>query len=187
MNGSYSKTTSLTRKEVLVNNEDMKNKNLLYALVGILVLVLLVGGGFYFLNSRNQSDNEDEISEFEEDYPELSPDEIGLTMEARSDGRAVRFAIGKASDIESIEYDLSYEADLSDAEAAEGGEGGRIQRGVTGEDTVTGDTYESEYLDLGSCSSGRCRYDTGVEEVTLVLKITKKDGNIYQVTDSLTL
>lgn len=162
------------------------NKKILIGIIAF-VVILLVGGGAFFLFSRNnQTTLEDEIPEFEEDYPELSPDEIGLVMEARSDGRAVMFTLNNASDIESVEYDLSYEADLSSAEAAEGGEG-RIQRGVTGEDTVTGDVYESKYLDLGSCSSGKCRYDTGVEEVTLILKITKKDGSIYQVTDSLTL
>lgn len=163
----------------------MKEKRLL--IIGAVILILVfVGGGFFLLNSRGADVDEEEVAEFEEDYPELDPSEIGLEMEANSNGRQVRFTISKASDIESIEYDLSYEADLSGAEAAEGGEG-RIQRGVTGEDTVTGDSFESDWLDLGSCSSGTCRYDTGVEEVTLVLKVTKKDGNIYQVTESLSL
>lgn len=163
----------------------MKQKNLLIA-VAIVLILLLVGGGYLFLNSRGGDAEREDVSEFEEDYPELDPSEIGLEMESSANGRQVRFTIGKAGDIESIEYDLSYEADLSGAEAAEGGEG-RIQRGVTGEDTVSGSTYTSEWLDLGSCSSGTCRYDTGVEEVTLVLKLTKKDGSIYQVTGTLNL
>lgn len=160
------------------------NKKLLLGL-GALVLLLIIGGGFFFL-SRSPEAPEETVPEFEEEYPELSPEEIGLEMEARSDGKAVKFTIANAADIENIEYDLSYEADFSSAEAAEGGEG-RIQRGVTGEDDVDTDVYESDYLDLGSCSSGTCRYDTGVEEVTLVIKLTKDDGSIYQVTDSLTL
>lgn len=163
----------------------MKDKRFLIVGVVILILVML-GGGYFFLNSRGADSDAEEVSEFEEDYPELSPEEIGLEIEANSNGKQVRFTIGEAGDIESIEYDLSYEADLSGAEAAEGGEG-RIQRGVTGEDRVDGETYTSEWLDLGSCSSGTCRYDTGIEEVTLVIKLTKKDGSIYQVEDSLTL
>lgn len=160
------------------------NKKLLIGIVAVVVL-LLIGGGFFFLN-RSTEVPEDTVAEFEESYPELDPEEIGLEMEARSDGKAIKFTINEASDIESIEYDLSYEADFSGAEAAEGGTG-RIQRGVTGEDDVDGDVYESDYLDLGSCSSGTCRYDTGVEEVTLVIKLTKDDGSIYQVTDSIEL
>ena len=161
----------------------LKNKSVLIA-IGVVVAVLLALGAFYFVANQNTAEPEEQASETM--VKTISPEEIGLTMELTPDKKKVMFKIAKAEGIESIEYELVYEADSTAQEKSEGGED-RVQRGITGEaDVESGaSSYESEELDLGSCSRNVCRYDTGVSTVDITLKLTKSDGNIYNVEDTL--
>lgn len=163
----------------------LKNRNIQIAL-GVVLLVLVGLGGFYFFANRSAEEPEEQASETL--VKTISPEEIGLTMEATPDKKKIKFSIAKAEGIESIEYEMVYEADSTAQEKSEGGEP-RVQRGITGEaDVPSGaSNYESEELDLGSCSRNVCRYDTGVTQVDMTLKLTKDDGNIYNVEDSLEL
>jgi hypothetical protein len=97
-------------------------------------------------------------------------------MEALNNNKQVVFTIAKSDGITAVEYELTYTA--ADEQ----------QRGVIGqvEDLEEGNPIESKPLDLGSCSSGVCKYDTGVTSVDLLLKVTK-GGKDYQVKDSLIL
>jgi hypothetical protein len=154
----------------------MKDKRIIIGLVVILFLVL--GGGYYLLSSNQAAPTEEEQATIIEDtIPTLSPSEIGLTLTARSDNKAVKFAIAKPEGITSVDYEISYMAE------------GDIPRGAIGKvDAVTGNSeIESKFIDLGSCSSGKCKYDSGVTSVTFTLKITKSDGKVYQVQKSLSL
>jgi hypothetical protein len=158
----------------------MQNKN--YIIIGVVILLLGLGA-FFYLSSRNAEPVVPVENSLDEEVVTLSPEEIGLELVASANNRQVKFVINKPDGISALEYELSYEAD------AAGGEEGRISRGVAGEEELDGteEVYESKFLDLGSCSSGTCRYDTGVESVNLLLKVTKSDDTVYQVEDSLTL
>jgi flagellar basal body-associated protein FliL len=162
-----------------------KKKGFLIALVVVLVL-LLGGGGFYFISSKNKAPAQDEQADQSDQVLTLSPEEIGLTVEPKSDKKAVKIKIEKAGDIKSIEYQVTYEADSTAEEKAEGGDP-RVQRGITGDADVKDSSYESDWLDLGSCSRNVCRYDTGVEKVDVTLKIVKKNGKTYEVQKSVDL
>lgn len=163
-----------------------KNKTILIVL-GVLVGLTVLIGGFLTFANRSNSQTEDDQFVDEQVVEKMSPDEIGLTMEANASSKAVKFMIAKADGIKSIEYQVTYEADSTAAEQSEGGEP-RVQRGITGESMIKGGgTFESEWLDLGSCSKNVCRYDTGVDTVTLTLKIVKDDGKVYEVEQSLEL
>jgi hypothetical protein len=163
----------------------LKNKNIQIAL-GVVLLVIVGLGGFFLFANRGGEAPVEEASETL--VKTIKPEEIGLKMEATPDGKKVKFSIAKADGIESIEYELTYEADSTAQEQSEGGEP-RVQRGITGEaDIESGaSSFESEELDLGSCSRNVCRYDTGVSSVDMTLKLTKSDGNIYNVESSLEL
>lgn len=162
-----------------------KNKVVLIV-IGVVAAIAVLAGGYFFLASRNATDEDTGFIE-EQIVEKISAEEIGLTMEAKSDKKAVKFLIEKADGIESIEYQVTYEADSTAAEKSEGGEP-RVQRGITGEARIDGgSTFESEWLDLGSCSKNVCRYDTGVSEVMLTLKIVKSDGKVYEVEQTLEL
>ncbi|MEN9407051.1 MAG: hypothetical protein RLZZ455_267 [Candidatus Parcubacteria bacterium] len=166
------------------------NKKLLFPALAV-VFVLLVGAGGYFFLSRNSSGSPSEQEEqgfVDEVIPTMAPDAIGLSMVARSDKKAVKLVLSNASDIQSIEFDLVYDADQSTSFGEDDGGSGQVSRNVTDEVAVDGESpFETKYYDLGSCSSGKCRYDTGVTEVKLEMKVTKKDGKVFQVSDSLDL
>jgi hypothetical protein len=163
-----------------------KNKTVMIVL-GVLIALGVLVGGYFFVASRSASEEDSDFID-EQVVESMAPEEIGLTMEAKSDKKAVKFLIAKAEGISSIEYQVTYEADSTAAERSEGGED-RVQRGITGEAQIeSGDSsYESEWLDLGSCSKNVCRYDTGVSQVMLTLKIVKDDGKVYQVEQTLEL
>jgi|SRR6185369_7958894 len=150
-------------------------------ILGVVVVLVVLLGGYAYMNKRAQSNTEPSDEEMQQVVEKLSPDEIGLKVTANPAKKAVKFAIDKLSGIKSIEYQLTYEADSTAAEQSEGGEA-RVQRGITGESKITSnDTYESPWLDLGSCSKNVCRYDTGVKSVDLTLKVVKDDGKTYEV------
>ncbi len=168
------------------------SKKILAIIIAVVILLSVAGGGYYlFAKKAASTDNsQDMIGTPEQVFPKISKDEIGLSMSATPDKKKVKFAIAKTNGIKSIDYELTYEADASKDGSDEGEDTtGRIQRGVTGtaKSLTTGTPYESQYLDLGSCSKNVCRYDTGVKSVSLVLKITKNDGKIYQANDSINL
>ncbi len=163
------------------------NKNLLIG-VGAVVLLLLGLGGYFVMSNRSAEPVEPVEESLENEAISIKPEEIGLELEATPNKKQVKFIISKAIGITALEYELSYEAD-STGGTDDGDGGGRISRGVAGEDELDGteESYESKLLDLGSCSSGTCRYDTGVTDVQLLLKITKDDGKVYAVEDTLEL
>lgn len=163
-----------------------KNRTVLIIL-GIVVGLAMLAGGFLLIANRSNSQAEDDQFINEQVVEKMDPSKIGLTMEANSNKKAVKFKIEKADGIKSIEYEVTYEADSTAAEQSEGGEEARVERGITGEATIKGgSSYTSEWLDLGSCSKNVCRYDTGVASVTLTLKIVK-GGKVYEVEQTLDL
>lgn len=160
----------------------MKNRKTL--LIAGVLLLLVLGGTVYLLNRSTEP--EEVETEYIDEVITLSPADIGLKMEASPTRQQVRFIITKPEGIESLEYELSYEADVPPGYL---GEEEKVSRGIAGEEELEPNTqlFESKYLDLGSASSGTFRPDIGVEEVHLILKLNKTDGKVYQVEDSLTL
>jgi flagellar basal body-associated protein FliL len=162
-----------------------KNKGAIIAIV-VVLLLLLGGGGFYFISSQHKAPAQEEQADQTDQVLTLSPEEIGLTVEPKPDKQAVKIKIAKAGDIKSIEYQVTYEADSTAEEKAEGGDP-RVQRGITGNADVKDSSYASDWLDLGSCSRNVCRYDTGVQKVDVTLKIVKKNGKTYEAQTSIDL
>lgn len=154
--------------------EYIRNKKLLAAVAVFLVLVLL-GGIFFITRNQNISSKDADIRDGISDssLPSLDPSDIGMVVTLRPDGKALMFEIKKASDIQGIEYTIEYEKEI---------EGERVPEGIFGlmniaEDGIT----KTDYREFGTCSSGRCRYDDVVSDITIILKVTKKDGKEYQV------
>ncbi len=149
------------------------------------VAVLVVVSGYLLFAPKPQAEEEPVVQD--QSVQSISAEDLGLTLTTKPDGKAVMFEITKLDGIKSLEYELVYEADSTAAEIAEGGEP-RVQRGITGDaDTSGKSTFESEWLDLGSCSRNVCRYDSGVESVSLTLKLNKADGKILQSEKTLEL
>lgn len=161
-----------------------KNRNN-QIITGVVVVLLLISG-FLIFGKKSKTVQQDTTQD--QTVQKLSAEDLGLIITPKPDKKAIKFSISKASDIKSIEYELTYEADSTAQEISEGGEA-RVQRGITGDAKIDSGkgSYESEWLDLGSCSKNICRYDTGVKSVSLTLKIVKQDGKVYQSEKSLDL
>jgi len=163
-----------------------KNKKVQIVL-GVVLILALFGGTYYVLFGKTKQ-KEAPVETSEDVVQSLKAEDLGLDLEVSPDQKKVKFSIAKASDIASIEYQITYEADSTAQEQSEGSDD-RVQRGITGQaNVVSGNSsYESEWLDLGSCSKNVCRYDKNVNKVDLTLKITKKDGKIFQSEKKLEL
>ena len=153
------------------------NKNVLIALAIAVVLLLILGLGFYFLSSNNSlSQNQEPTpTPYVDVVATIAPEDLGLSFIARADKKAVKFEIENTADITSIDYEISYVAE------------GDLARGAIGHVEPKNGVIASNYIDLGTCSSGKCKYDKGVTSVKLLLKITKTDGQVYSSETSLDL
>lgn len=153
--------------------DKLKDKKIL-SVLGIIVAVVLIGGGlFLFLNNSSSDSNPSDELIDTSDLPELSPEDIGMVVTVREDNRAIMFELKKASDIEKVEYTIEYEAQTEE---------GIANQGIFGEMNIGKDGItKTDYREFGTCSAGRCRYDDVVSDITINLKVTKKDGKEYQV------
>lgn len=166
----------------------MRNKKVLITSGLVILIIVLIAGYVMFFNSRSTGNSNLTPTPISINIENIDASEIGLTMKASPDNQKVQFAIAKMSDIKSVSYELTYEADSTEAERSEGAED-KAMRAVIGEAEFESgsDKYASPWLDLGSCSRNVCKYDKGVEKVDLILKITKDNNKVYQAEASLEL
>jgi hypothetical protein len=153
------------------------NRNLIFGIV-VVVLLLLVGGGVFMLSNRNEEPEDEGI--VEEVLPKIDAKDLGLQIIPSSDKRYIQFTVMKVKDLKHLEWEFTYDADAPDTGD---GESGRVTQGFGGEADIdsSASEYTSDKRELGTCSTGgKCRFDTGIEKVDLILKVTKKDGKVYQ-------
>jgi len=150
----------------------MKNKNLIIAGIVILILII-IGGGIFVLSSKKSVKPAETPTQTEEEILEISADEIGLKLTMASNGKGVILQVDKTEDINSLDYQLSYNSK------------GDIPRGAIGhiDVKIKGQPIKKDIV-LGTCSDV-CHYDEGVTDIKLILKVTKSDGKIYQAETSL--
>ena len=154
--------------------------------VVIAVAVLLIGGGFFFLSSRNATP-EDETSFEEEVLPKIDAEDLGVEIIPSTDMKYIQFKLTKLDGIKHIEWEFTYDAVAPDT--GDGG-GGMVTQGFGGEADIDASQAEfvSEKRELGTCSTGgKCRFDTGIEIINLIIKVTKDDGKVYQADASKSL
>ncbi len=157
------------------------NKTILIALL-VLVVIAVAGGGYYFVLAKKASPHVvQHPKSTDEETPVLTllPSDVGLVFTKRDDGKAVKFSLNN-DNIQSVEYQISYTKKVNDEEVPEG---------LIGDSTVSSgaDKGSIGYRERGTCSANKCTYVNVVSGVKLTLKITKNDGKVYQVEDSLSL
>lgn len=144
-------------------------KKALPIIVGVLVLVVLLVG--FVIKGKNKASNtseNDDISNVpvlsESEWPAISLTPTNKPGVSGSDGHWLNFKVEKinVSGAASMDYLMVYGT-------SDGG-----QQGVPGTVKLTGPDIERMLL-LGSESSGKFRYDAGVEQGTMT--ITFRDGN----------
>ncbi len=150
-----------------------KDKKILIAIIAVLVVVIAVV--LFFVFGRGSSSKTTQIPEEEAILviPTIEPEEIGFDLSSGKEGKTVILEVAKTSGLEVVEYTLSY----LDKDG--------IERGAYGQLDLD-ETPAIKEITLGTCSDV-CHYDEGVESVSIVLKITKTDGKVYQLEKSLDL
>lgn len=135
-------------------------------IVGIILALLLKGG-----NKTSNTGDEDEGSNVptlsEQEWPAISLTPTSKAGVSGSDGHWLNFKVEKINvpGAASMDYLMVYTT-------SDGG-----QQGVPGKINLTGDSIEKALL-LGSESSGKYRYDTGVETGTMTITFRDSKGKM---------
>jgi len=145
-----------------------KNYIVILAVVGI---ILILGGGFLFWHSRSAK----------EPSPTLEPEGVLIetTLEERpyitltpsSDGHWLTIEVTRIQDADSLEYELLYNT-----------ESGATQ-GSINTVKLKGESSYSKKILLGSESSGHYKFDEGVTQGTLTVRLRGGKGTRKFVTD----
>lgn len=176
--------------------QKLQGRNLLIIVIVVLVL-LIAGGGFFVLSMRNSASNpgsSSDTSQTGDDQSQaigtLQPSDIGLQIVLRSDNQAIKFIADKLEGVKTLEWNFTYDANIPPEDQSGDNVGGKVTNEFGSDNPVNVEgksSYDSGFRELGTCSSGHCRYDTGVTSVSLVMKVTKTDGKVYQVQDSINI
>lgn len=155
-----------------MNPDLLKNRKFQIAGIAVVALVVLLAV-FVALKNTNLSSQKinTNILPTEIPIPTISPDELGLTMEAGPKGQTVIVTVANITGISAIEYELQYLAE------------GSLPRGAIGQIDLDNSPASKE-ITLGSCSDV-CHYDKNVSDIKVVLKITKDDGSVFQSSATL--
>lgn len=157
----------------------MQQKKMLLIAAIIFVILLLGGGAFFVLSQKHtatQTASNDQMQT--QTMPTLAPAAIGMSLAVTRGGKSITMTVNKITDITSMDYEVTYTANNTNNE---------VPRGVIGHiDIKPGDTEKNQEVVLGTCSDV-CHYDKVVSPVKFSLKVTKSDGKIYEVDQSISL
>jgi len=171
----------------------LQNQKLLIVAIVVLVL-LIIGGGVGFLAMKNNAsptvDQTADSGDQEQTIGTMQPSDIGLQMVLRDDDKAIKFIANKLDGIKTLEWNFTYQADIPVEDQSADNAGNKVTQEFGSDNPVNvqgKSSYDSVFRELGTCSSGHCRYDTGITSVDLIMKVTKTDGSVYQIKDSINL
>lgn len=157
-----------------------KNK-MLFIAGGILIAILLIGGGAYFvLGQKNTPATNATNTPMQPaaTIPTLTPSDIGMSLAVTRNGESVTMTVTKLDGISALDYEVTYTANNN---------GNQVPRGVIGHiDIKPGQSQLNQEVVLGTCSDV-CHYDTVVSGVKFSVKVTKSDGKMYEVDQSINL
>ena len=145
----------------------MQNKLALLG-IGAVIVVLVVVGVIFVMNKQKATKAPVIQHSPEEEAIQMQPQEIGLGLSANNAHTEVAMKISDVSKFSHFDFEMSYDA-LVDGET--------VPKGAIGSGDINpGDKLVDRKITIGTCSSGTCRYDKGVTKISLVLKLTLKDG-----------
>src|SRR3989338_3685758 len=149
---------------------NLKDRNVQMTL-GVIVVVLIVG---LFASTMNKKSASKSTSNKQDVLPEVeilptvdSSVQVSLTADKLKQEATLEISSVPAGTI-SIEYELSYDADV---------DGNKVPKGAIGTIEFDGEDPVSREITMGTCSSGTCKYDKGVEKIKATLKFSGKYGD----------
>jgi len=146
-------------------------KKYLPVILIVVAILLLIVGGFFLWRSRRSSQKGPDL-EPEGVLIETTLDERPyITLTPSSDGHWLTIDVSRIKDADSLEYELLYNT-----------ESGATQGSINSVKLKGETTYTKKIL-LGSESSGRFKYDEGVTQGTLTLRLRGGPGTRKFVTE----
>lgn len=139
-------------------------------LLAIAILgIAFVAGVFIIRNKNSSSVDEEEI----QNIPDLPDDQRPIiALVPTSDGHYLSLKIeeiNKVKDANSLDYELTWKANNA---------GNSTTQGTSGTVKVAGQSSYNKDILLGSESSGKFRYDQGVETGTVTLRFRNESGKL---------
>lgn len=143
---------------------DAQNKKMMMV-GGIIAALLIVGVGIKLLTTAPKSNDQGNGNMLPE--VEVLPtvdSSVVVTLKPLDKGKEVEVSVKNApKGTTAIEYEMSYDAVV---------DGNKVPKGAIGTiDEIVGNSVTRK-ITLGTCSSGTCKYDLGVESVKLTLRFT---------------
>lgn len=160
----------------------IKNKGLL---AGIVAVILVIGIAGYIFISGGGNDGPDIPTTAEENVVEMQASDIGLALTPINNGQEVEVTITKLDNVTSIEGSLEYEALEGDEMVSRGALVTISEEEV--KEAKSGSGEITREITIGTCSSGKCKYDKGVEEVTAQLRVNLTSGEVGAITEKVSL
>src|SRR3989338_2082338 len=154
-----------------------------------IVLILVAVGGVYAFG-RFTSKSEGPLEEVDISFDAEGP---YAALFPRRDGNALVLNLKRTGSYDGISYELAYTSNPDETvvegakinleKSEDSGLSGAIDRGVVGtiDTKEKNGEYEQEIL-FGSCSKNVCKYDKGVENGTLTLRIKKGNKAFKMIT-----
>ncbi len=144
-------------------------KNALPIIVIVVVVLGVLGGAFWFLKGSTKAPQQTTDEEVDDTPLKVLTVEESpyVTLTPSADGHNFHLTISKVpSNTKTLEYEMVYTV-------ASG-----VTQGVPGtiKDLST-ETIERDLL-LGTCSSGKCRYDEGVNDGTFTVRLRDSKGKL---------
>lgn len=155
----------------------MKTSNVNY--MKYLPVFLLIGGavfisliGFIIFNLRSKAPETDKKEEAVKELPSEERPYISLTPNAA--GNELKLVVaGIPAGVSVVEYELIYDTAAG------------VTQGVPGSVDVDGKATLERKLTLGTCSSGVCRYDKGVRDIKISLKLRDSKNKLIAKSDTI--
>ena len=145
--------------------------------IGVAVIIIILTVAFAVRNMVSNQPVQSGISPTPTTVLPTVSSSVGVSLTPANGNKSLSLDIkGIPSDVQSVEYEMTYIT------------GAGIPRGVLGKINLSGGESEVKRDDivLGTCSSGKCVYDTGVTSVDLSLKFNSPSGSsVFQKTYSL--
>lgn len=157
-----------------------KNKLLLVAIAVVVILAGVLGYVFWPKTAEESLFPQGSSKNIKQ----MSPEDIGLVLTPIKNGKAIRMEVTKLEGISSIEYDVSYDARVTDE-----GEEIVVPRGVAGSaiQIKPGESSVERDLDLGTCSRNVCKYDQVESDIEFVIRVNFTNGEIGSVEAKVSL
>lgn len=139
-------------------------KKVIIAVVVVLIIISIIA--FIKFKSAPAVENPEIAATPAIALPTVS-ESVKVNLVPKSGNQSVKITVsGLSNNIESVEYELTYTT------------GAGLPRGVLGKILTKGASEISrDDIVLGTCSSGKCVYDSGVTMVDLSLKFNTAEGS----------